>query len=116
MGKHALVEVKERIRIGETTFLKVQSGLQSGWVFDKKNRRNLVEEVGPNQIKELEREGNVIDSSEKWNGVNLRSSPTMEKWAETKMLLLANSRVQVTRSANLENKEWLQVSMMGRNM
>lgn len=112
--KGALVEVKERIRIGETSFLKLQCGLQTGWVFDKKNRRNLLEELGPKEVKDFELEGQVKEST--GNGVHLRTSPTMEKWAETKMLLLSNSRVQVTRSAKLENKEWLQVSMPGRNM
>eukprot|EP00746_Dinoflagellata_sp_MGD_P164838 gnl/MRDRNA2_/MRDRNA2_93736_c0_seq1.p1 gnl/MRDRNA2_/MRDRNA2_93736_c0~~gnl/MRDRNA2_/MRDRNA2_93736_c0_seq1.p1 ORF type:complete len:518 (+),score=113.80 gnl/MRDRNA2_/MRDRNA2_93736_c0_seq1:138-1691(+) len=110
----ALVDVKERIRIGETTFLKLQCGLQHGWVFDKKNKRNLVEELGPKEVKEVELEGTVKETTD--SGVHLRLSPTMDKWALTKMLLLENSRVQVNKSANLENKEWLQVSMPGRNM
>jgi len=114
--KGALVDVKERIAIGETTFLKIQGGLQSGWVFDKKNRRSLLEEMGPKEVKELELEGQVKENADNINGVHLRAAPTTEKWALTKMLLLANARVQVTKSANLENKEWLQVSMPGRNM
>jgi hypothetical protein len=114
--KGALVDVKERIRIGETTFLKLQCGLQHGWVFDKKNKRTLVEEMSPKDVKELELEGIVKESADNSGGVHLRASPTVEKWALTKMLLLENSRLQVTKSATLENREWLQVSMPGRNM
>lgn len=114
--KGALLEVKERVRCGETTFLKISSGLQSGWVFDKKNRRNLVEEIGQG-MKELELEGQVIETAcAADNGVFLRAAPTMEKWAVTKKLLLANAVVLVSKSATLDNKEWLQVSMPGRGM
>lgn len=115
--KGAFVDVKERVRIGETTFLKIQCGLQSGWVFDKKNKRNLVEELGPKEFKEMDMEGNVNESAcGGQNGVHLRAGPTSERWAQTKMFLLSNARVQVTKSATLENKEWLQVSMPGRGM
>jgi len=115
--KGALVDVKERVRIGDTTFLKIQHGLSHGWVFDKKNRRNLLEEMSPKDVKELEVEGQVNETAcTSQNGIHLSAAPTFEKWATTKMFLLANARVQVTKRANLENKEWLQVSMPGRNM
>jgi len=115
--KGAVIEVKERIRCGETTFLKISFGLQGGWVFDKKHKRTLVEELGPKDIKELELEGQVNETACTGdNGVHLRAAPTMEKWATTKMLVLPNARVQVMKSANLDNKEWLEVSLPGRNM
>merc|ERR1719421_934411 len=57
--KGALVEVQERVRIGETMFLKLQCGLQHGWVFDKKNKRSLVEELGSKEIRDMDMEGLV---------------------------------------------------------
>lgn len=102
-GKGALVAVTERMKVGETTFLHMADG---HWVFDRKNGRQIM--CGPlsTQVPSQSTMGTVKPEA----GVTLSSSPTCQKSAATKMLLLQDARVNVHLLCELEGQRWAQVS------
>jgi len=130
--KGTVIEVKERVRCGGTSFLRLTDG--SGWVFDVKNGRKVLEQLGPKEAVEMSATGRVLaqplvasspkkqgafslnftqltsstprgsskDVSDRSEGVYLRSAPTNDKWSLTKMLLLADQHVRVSLKLKLE--------------
>lgn len=122
--KGALVEISQRLRFGESTFLRLKDG--SGWIFDVK--KNLQVAHGPVDMEALPAYtvgtvltspslgGGWFDKSTSTAGVYLRSSPTGEKWAATKSFLPINSKVNASLSCEAEGVRWLFVAKGGSGM
>jgi hypothetical protein len=113
--KGALCEVKERVKCGETTFLRLANG--SGWVFDKKNGRSMLEPLKESDYQVMTDEGVLSNICHLHGGtaegIHLRAAPTMERWAQTKMLLLKDQRLFATMKARINCATWLRVSKPG---
>lgn len=113
--KGALCEVKERVKCGETTFLRLANG--SGWVFDKKNGRTMLQPLGPNDHSLMSADGYLSNMCHlhggNAEGIHLRGAPTSERWAQTKMLLLKDQRVHINMKVRIAGAEWLRVSKPG---
>lgn len=104
--KGALVTVTQRVKAGETTFLRLKE--ENGWIFDLKNGRQMAE--GP--IAVIQQPGataSVISS----DGIYLLASPTNQKWALTKRLLIPDSRINVICTCEVENVRWAKISKPG---
>eukprot|EP00746_Dinoflagellata_sp_MGD_P000180 gnl/MRDRNA2_/MRDRNA2_100322_c0_seq1.p1 gnl/MRDRNA2_/MRDRNA2_100322_c0~~gnl/MRDRNA2_/MRDRNA2_100322_c0_seq1.p1 ORF type:complete len:849 (+),score=160.07 gnl/MRDRNA2_/MRDRNA2_100322_c0_seq1:98-2644(+) len=56
--KGSILEVKERVRCGETSFLRLVDG--SGWVFDVKNGKKVLDQLGPREAMEMSGTGRVV--------------------------------------------------------
>lgn len=105
--KGAVVEVMERVKVGETTFLRLQES--KCWVFDCKNGRRMVD--GPLKAMMLHDTSTTVVPQE---GVNLMSSPSKgAKWAITKLLLLGGSAVEVSCICEVGDTTWAHVSRPG---
>jgi len=106
--KGALVEVTERVRAGESTFLRLKEG---GWLFDVKNGKKVVEGPVEMQVLPASTMGTVRAQGALGNncsgGIHLVSSPTKQKWAITKLFLLHNSKVQITYRCEAEGICWI---------
>lgn len=101
--KGCLVQITERIKVGETTFLRISNG---HWIFDRKCGRQLAE--GPLQY---QRPGSsTMGTVQSHAGVTLLSSPTSQRWASTRLLLLPGSRVHVLALCEVEGLWWTHVS------
>lgn len=113
--KGALCEIKERVRCGETTFLRLANG--SGWVFDKKNGRSMLEPLAPSDYTAMTADGFLGNMCHLHggtsDGIHLRSAPTSERWAQTKMLVLKDQRLHVSMKVRIHGFEWLRVSKPG---
>mmetsp|Transcript_91689 Transcript_91689/g.145007 ORF Transcript_91689/g.145007 Transcript_91689/m.145007 type:complete len:477 (-) Transcript_91689:136-1566(-) len=103
-----LVPMSCRIKVGNTTFLQPKG--ESGWIFDKKDGKTIVE--GPivvdlplNTIAKIRAEG-----------AYLRSAPCFLSWAATKKLLLLGTQAQVTHMCTLGDTRWLRVRMQNGSM
>jgi len=59
--KGAVIEVKERVRCGATSFLRLVDG--SGWVFDVKNGQRVLDQLGPKEAVEMSAAGRVLAQS-----------------------------------------------------
>lgn len=103
----ALAPVVERVKVGETTFLRLEEG---GWIFDRRGGVLLVQ--GPLEIERLEETATLRQSK----GVHLSSSPTSEKWSETKMLILHGATVRVDRLGLIDGLRWAHISKPGGSM
>jgi hypothetical protein len=109
--KGTLCEVTQRARAGETTFLKLKD--ESGWIFDLKNGRRIVD--GPIDMQVLPpfsmgtvREQGIQDP--KKDGIHLLSSPTRQRWATTKFFLMKGSKVKASMACEVEYTRWVFVS------
>jgi len=106
----SFIAVNQRVQIGETTFLRLKDdGL---WIFDSKNGRPLVD--GP-----VDAETPVPGTTacvRADGGAYLLSSPTNQKWALTKLLLLDNSQVHVLLTVEYDGTKWALVSKPGSNV
>mmetsp|Transcript_2531 Transcript_2531/g.6330 ORF Transcript_2531/g.6330 Transcript_2531/m.6330 type:complete len:534 (-) Transcript_2531:67-1668(-) len=89
--KGVLVEVEERVRIGESTFLRLKEN--GCWVFDVKGGKRILE--GP-MVVEIPPEGTMATVSAE-NGVFLLTYPAHKRAAHTKMRLLHGTQVVVRR-------------------
>jgi len=108
--KGALIEVSQRVQIGQTTFLQLK---ESGrWIFDAKAGRKML--AGPVEVQVFGSDSMAtVTASE---GVNLSQSPTNQSWATTKMRLLQNAKVQVKKVVDAESVSWGLVAKPGSNM
>jgi hypothetical protein len=104
----ALLTVCQRVQVNETAFLKMQDN--SGWVFDRKGKKPILE--GPLRLdKDVEgRSATVIAPG----GCFLFQHPTKKSWARTQRLLLENARVRLGQRSTLEGLSWVQVSQPGK--
>lgn len=90
--KGALLEISQRVRVGDTTFLQIK---ESGrWIFDSKGGKKVV--FGPVQL-QVAPEG-ASASVRAPGGVFLLQSPTNQKWAIGKRRLLQHAKVEVKSS------------------
>lgn len=110
--KGALLEITQRVRVGETTFLQLKDS--GRWIFDGKGAAFRKVLSGPWKPEEpvVAAEATVRAA----NGVYLRQSPTKQKWAVGKMLLLQHAKVSVTKFFEAEFCKWGFVSKPGSNM
>merc|ERR1719443_855147 len=83
--KGALIEISQRVRVGETTFLQLKDG--GRWIFDAKAGRKVL--LGPIQFQELPAGTQAKVTAQ--NGIHLLQSPTNEKWAVSKLRLLCDA-------------------------
>lgn len=102
--KGALVTVTRRVRVGGTMFLRVDGS----WIFDSKSGKRVAE--GPIFLAACSERGASVRSL---GGVNLRLSPTGEKWAWTQKLVVQGARVQVDKFGEVEEREWTHVFQTG---
>lgn len=106
----SFIAVNERVQVGDTTFLRLKDdGL---WIFDSKNGRQLVD--GP-----VDAETPVPGTTacvRADGGVYLLTSPTNQKWAVTKLLLLDNSQVHLLLTVEYDGTKWALVSKPGSNV
>lgn len=104
--KGALVEVNERVAIGETTFLRLKDS--SGWIFDKRNGKSVVQ--GPIEVKELPAYTMAtVQAPVPAFGparISLASSPTRQHWAVATSVLLNGAKVQATHLCEAEGDSW----------
>lgn len=109
--KGALVEVGERVRAGETTFLRLKD--KSGWIFDERAGKIAVHGPIDMQVLPSYTMATVRTQSASFGncsgGVHLLSSPTNQKWAITKLFLLHNSKVQAIQRCEVEGACWVLV-------
>jgi len=103
----ALLEICQRVRIGETTFLQLKDG--GRWVFDTKGGRKVL--IGPVEPQELP--AGTLATVRKSDGVYLLQSPTRQRWAIGKMMLLPQARVTVTKLFDAEFAQWGFISKPG---
>jgi len=112
--KGALVEVTERLKAGEATFLRLKEG---SWIFDMKNGNKVVrgpidlQALPPNTMATVKAQGGVGNNCN--DGILLRSSPTNQKWAATKFFLLHNSKVHATQQCEADGTCWIFVTKPG---
>jgi len=112
--KGALVEVTERVRAGESTFLRLKDG---GWVFDVKNGKRILQ--GPIDVQALPSntlgcvQSQGLSGNNERGGILLSSSPTNQKWAVTKFFLLNSSKVHVNSLCEVDGIRWTCVSKPG---
>lgn len=107
--KGALCEVTQRVRAGESTFLYLKDG--SGWVFDVKNGKRIVE--GPIEMQVLPPSSMATvrgQECDRKGGINLSSSPTKQRWATTKFFLMAGSKVRASMICEAEMTRWIYVT------
>lgn len=106
--KGALCEVTERVRVGESTFLKMKDG--SGWIFDVKNRKKILD--GPIQMQVLPPNSlaAVNNQDGKNNGIHLLSSPTKQSFAKTKFYVINGAKVRASMICEVENTKWIFVA------
>jgi len=104
-SRGALLTATRRVRIGGTTFLRVDGG---AWIFDCKSGKRVAE--GPIFLASFTDRGATIRPT---GGVNLRTSPTLEMWSWTQRVLVQGARVQVNRFGEIEDREWAHVSQPG---
>jgi len=105
--KGSLLEVTQRVRVGDTTFLLMKDG--GRWIFDSKSGRKVLS--GPHTLKEAAI-GTVASVAPR-EGAHLFTAPTNQKWAIGKMLLLFNAQVEVKRTFDVECVRWAFVSKPG---
>lgn len=99
-----LVTATKRVKVGETIFLWLKE--RGGWIFDSRKGIELVR--GPVAVQRVD---NVVGSVVPVEGLYLHSSPTDEKWALSKMLLLHDAKVRVdSLICGLESKTWAHVA------
>lgn len=102
-----LVTATQRVKVGEVTFLWLND--EGGWIFDRRKGAELVQ--GPVAVQHLDDAVALVVPAE---GLYLHSSPTDEKWAATKMLLLHDAKVRVAcLFRDGESKAWARVSKGG---
>lgn len=104
----ALISVSRRVLIGGVTFLHLEEG---GWIFDRNKSGTLLVQ-GPLAVESVAKTAAVKNIE----SVCLRSSPTQERWAETKMLVLLESFVQVDRIGLFDGLRWAHISKSGGGM
>lgn len=108
----SFIAVTQRVQVGDTMFLRLKDdGL---WIFDSKNGRQLVD--GPVDAETPVPGTTASVRADKENGLYLLSSPTNQKWALTKLLLLDNSQVHVLLTAECDGTKWALVSKPGSNV
>merc|ERR1719235_2208092 len=107
----ALLEVAMQVRVGETTFLKLEDG--RGWAFDQKDGEIMVE--GPIDLRVLHNVTANVRSGEPC-GIYLMREPTRQKWSQTNRFLLDGAHVQVRQLGEVEDQQWAQVSQAGGGM
>merc|ERR1712224_833561 len=78
----------------------------------------MLQQLGPKELTEMNCSGHIYkyirtEDGSQLDGMYLRSAPTAERRAATKMLLLCDQRVQVSTKLRLEGREWLKVSKPG---
>lgn len=104
--KGSLVTVTQRVKAGETTFLRLKE--ENGWIFDIKNGRLMAD--GPVSMVQQQGAFATITSQD---GTYLLSSPTNQKWALTRLFLIPGSRATVLQTCEVENIRWAKVSKNG---
>jgi hypothetical protein len=107
--KGALIEVSQRVKVGDTTFLQLKDS--GHWIFDAKSGRKVLH--GPVQFKEPSSATATVRVP---NGVHLLDGPTNQKWAVSKKLLLQHAQVEVTKIFEAEFTQWAFVSKPGSGM
>jgi len=111
-GEGSLLEVVRRVKLGDSTFLRVKDGnTGGGWVFDRKLGRQMVE--GPIQVDAKQDTEATVEPE---SGVYLRRAPTESAWAQTSMFLLRGAKLEATRVVTCGGQAWVQVSKPGGNM
>jgi len=103
----ALIDINQRVQVGESLFLGLKDG---GWLFDVKNGKTLLD--GPVEVQMLPPFSTGLVRAEacgKEGGMHLASSPTKQRWAVTKFFLLQNSKVQATMTCYVEGRQWMYV-------
>lgn len=99
----SLVAVTERMKVGETIFLHLTDG---HWIFDRKNGRQLMHGPLRTQFPTRSTMGSVKPEA----SVTLLSSPTCQRSAATKMVLLPGARVNLHMLCEIDGQRWAQVS------
>merc|ERR1712046_124945 len=82
------------------------------WIFDSKQGRKLIS--GPFQLQTPPTCSQATVRPP--DGVHLLESPTGQKWAITKMKLLQNAQVEVSKVFNIEFTTWGFIEKPGSNM
>jgi hypothetical protein len=108
--KGSLIEVCERLKVGDTTFLKLKDC--GHWIFDSKHGRKLLS--GPADVQEHSPcwKATVKEAC----GVYMWKAPTTQKWAQTKMKLLQHAQVEVQKTIGVEFDVWGFIAKPGSNM
>jgi len=104
LERGAFVRVSQRTKVGDTNFLRLQDG--SGWVFDRKDGRLVIQ--GPLDAQPMGSAPATVVSEQ---GVHLLKAPTREDWAMTKMVLLQGARVELDTTVEAEGVHWMEVTM-----
>jgi len=110
MNKGLLFEVKLRVQVGDSMFLKLKD--KDGWAFEARKGCRVLD--GPLDIHECP-EGTAAKITNK-DGIVLYTEPTSEKWAKTSKLVMEGSRVCVHRVFDCSGSKWARVSKPGGDM
>lgn len=105
--KGSLIEVIQRVRVCDTTFLQLKDG--GKWIFDCKGGRKVLD--GPVEVEKTA--AGTVAAVCAVAGVHLLLSPTKEKWAVSKMRLLQHAQVSVKMIFEAEFVQWGFVSKTG---
>jgi len=95
----ALVPITQRVRVGGTTFLRLQDG--GKWVFDSKNGSHLMR--GPIDIIHPSCPAASVGND---RGITLMKAPTVQKWASTNTRVPHGCALQVKMLVDLANTRW----------
>jgi len=108
-GYGAAVAICERVKVGDTVFLRLKD--TSSWVFDVKNGRKAFE--GPLPFEEFQNRlpATVINADKA-----LRSAPSSHPSAETKLIAIEGSKLEVMMLLKIEGAQWAKVCRTGGGM
>lgn len=104
-----LVPIVERMKVGETTFLHMEAG--GHWIFDRKGGRQLMD--GPLAVETPPKGTMGVVQAD--SGITLLLSPTAQRSAVTRMMLLPGARVHVLSLCEAEGRWWGRVSKGGQS-
>lgn len=99
--KGALVQVVQRVKVGDTMFLQLPD---RNWIFDRKNGKRII--AGPCEVQER---NNLISKVIAERGIKLLEAPTDEAWAKSSLTLLFGAQITVDLMVQLDGVWWSHV-------